>query len=274
MSTEADIIQNKRRWLARPNGMHDRIVRVLAIGLPALIGALAAVMILAPLAPRGEVSFLLDRNKVAVAEDRLKVNNAMYRGKDNKGRPFSLRAGEAVQRSASEPLVRLRDLEASILLEDGPAELSAATGRYQINEERVSVDGVVHFEATNGYRLDAQNVSVNLKTRAARGEGRVEGSDGRNSAAGSGVDIDIDNRRLVTNSRFSGTTPGGSLAGNSVMVDLIARRLESSGRVQGNIPGGSWSADRMIADLDERRLRLNGNVKLRLVPGQIRIPNP
>lgn len=274
MSTEADIVQNRRRYLARPGGTHDRVVRVLAIGLPALIGALAAVMILAPLAPRGEISFLLDRNKVAVADNRLSVNNAMYRGKDDKGRPFSLRAGEAVQRTASEPLVRLQDLRAQILLEDGPAELTANAGLYHLDQERVSVEGIVHFEAANGYRLDAQNVSVDLKTRQATGEGRIEGTDGRNTAEGTGLNVDIDGRRMTTNSRFSGTTPGGTFAGNSVMVDLKARRIESAGRVQGTVPGGSWSADRMVAELDQRRLRLNGNVKLRLVPGQLRVPKP
>jgi lipopolysaccharide export system protein LptC len=49
---------------------------------------LLAVMVLAPLAPRGEISFLLDRTKVAVVQDRLKVVSAMYRGADNKGRTF------------------------------------------------------------------------------------------------------------------------------------------------------------------------------------------
>ena len=274
MSTQADLVRSRRRALAKPGGTHDRIVRALVIGLPALIGALAAVMILAPLAPRGEVSFLLDRNKVAIAEDRLKVSNAMYRGKDDKGRPFALKAGEAVQRSASEPLVRLRDLEARILLDDGPAEVTAQAGVYRIDQERVSVEGLVHFEAANGYRLDAQNVSVDLKSRQATGEGRVAGSDGRNSAEGSGINVDVNNRRVSTDSRFQGSMPGGSFAGNSVMLDLNARRLESSGRVQGTIPGGTWSADRMIAELDQRRLRLNGNVKLRLVPGRLRIPKP
>ena len=35
------------------------------------------------------------RNKVEVIDERLRVDNAMYRGADDKGRPFSLTAGEA-----------------------------------------------------------------------------------------------------------------------------------------------------------------------------------
>ena len=55
----------------------------------ARVGLLAALMIITPLSPRGEVSFLLDRNTVSVIDERLSVDNAMYRGRDNDGRPFS-----------------------------------------------------------------------------------------------------------------------------------------------------------------------------------------
>ena len=53
------------------------------------VGVLAALMVITPLSPRGEISFLLDRNKVAVIDNRLRVDNALYRGADEQGRPFS-----------------------------------------------------------------------------------------------------------------------------------------------------------------------------------------
>ena len=96
--------------------------------LPALVGVVAAMMLITPLSPRGELSFLLDRNKVAIAEDRLRMDNALYRGVDASGRPFSLSAGDAVQVSNRVPLVEMRDLVARIVLPDGPAVLSAANG--------------------------------------------------------------------------------------------------------------------------------------------------
>jgi lipopolysaccharide export system protein LptC len=105
VSRQADQIRARRRAFALPGGSLDRTIRILAVALPALVGAVAATMLIAPLKPRGEVSFLLDRNKAAIAEDRLRVDDAMYRGRDNKDRPFSLTAGEAVQHSASVPLV-------------------------------------------------------------------------------------------------------------------------------------------------------------------------
>src|SRR5690349_9463846 len=105
MTATAENLRSRRQVFAAPGGSHDRLVRRLATLLPALIGVVAALMILTPLTPRGEVSFLLDRNKVAIAENRLSVDNAMYRGEDNKGRPFSVIAGEAIQQSSSVPIV-------------------------------------------------------------------------------------------------------------------------------------------------------------------------
>jgi len=149
-TSEARALRSRRQMLAAPGGSHDRLVRVLARVLPMGVGVIAALMIITPLSPRGEVSFLLDRNKVALIDERLSVDNAMYRGRDNQGRPFSLLAGDAVQRSSAEGLVRMRDLVAQLLLTEGPARLSAEGGVYDINKEVVSVNGPVRLTAADG----------------------------------------------------------------------------------------------------------------------------
>src|SRR6478736_2637028 len=159
MSQQADQIRDRRRAFAAPGGPLDRAVRVLAVALPALVGAVFAAMLIAPLSPRGEVSFILDRNKVAISNDRLRVDSAMYRGEDNRGRPFSLSAGEALQVSATDPVVQLRQLTARMLFPEGPAVLSAPTGSYDIMARKVAVDGSLNFVAADGYRLTASGVS-------------------------------------------------------------------------------------------------------------------
>lgn len=214
MTIQADELRNSRHAFAAPGGAHDRLIGRLAKLLPAEIGVIAALMIFTPLAPRGEVSFLLDRNKVAIAEDRLSVSNAMYRGQDTKGRPFSLTAGNAVQRSASKSVVRMNDLEARILLDQGPAVLSAQSGSYDIEQEKVAIDGLVQFTAADGYRMVARNVSIDLENKTLLGDGKVEGA----------------------------------------------------------IPAGTFSADRIVADLGERNIMLDGHARLRMAPGQLRMP--
>lgn len=175
MTAQADLIRSQRQHWAAPGGFHDRLVRTLAVVLPALVGALFAFMVLAPLSPRGEVSFLLDRNRVEVVEDRLRVESAMYRGKDNLGRPFSITAGYAVQHSSEVPIVAMRRLNARIMLDEGPAVLSANTGEYDIGEDEVRVLGPVVFSASDGYRMTASDVDVDLVTKRMASRGRVEG---------------------------------------------------------------------------------------------------
>src|SRR5690349_684352 len=118
MTAQADLIRDKRRHFAAPGGFHDRLIRMLRKVLPAAIGVIAAVMILAPFTQHGEISFLLDRNRVAVTGERIAVDKAMYRGQDNQGRPFSLTAGSAVQASPAIPIVEMKNLVGNIQLED------------------------------------------------------------------------------------------------------------------------------------------------------------
>ncbi|HEX7753538.1 MAG TPA: LPS export ABC transporter periplasmic protein LptC [Novosphingobium sp.] len=176
MTVQADQIRDRRRSFAKPGGSHDRLIRLLATWLPAAIGALAAVMIFSPLATRGEVSFLLDRNKVAITKERLRVDSATYRGLDNQDRAFVVTAGSAVQLSATVPVVQMRDLVARIMLQDGPAELSAPGGAYNYNDEKMRVTGNVNFRAADGYSMIARNVTIDLNQRRVTGDGGVEGA--------------------------------------------------------------------------------------------------
>jgi len=176
MTEAADRIRNQRRQWAAPGGSHDRLIRVLARWLPGAVGVVAAAMLLGPLFPRGEISFLLDRNKVATTEDRLVVEQAMYRGEDNEGRPFTVTAANAVQVSAADPVVRMEGLVARLLMKDGPAELAAQGGRYDYDREAVDVDGPVTFTAADGYRMTTGHVAIDLKGQRVLGNGGVNGA--------------------------------------------------------------------------------------------------
>lgn len=197
MTQAADIIRDKRRHWAAPGGSHDRKVRILAVWLPGLVGVVAAAMIVGPLFSGGELSFLLDRNKVAVTNERLRVNNAMYRGEDKEGRPFTLTAGSAVQVLAQEPIVWMDNLAARIRLTDGPAELTAVRGGYNYAAEMVDVIGPVVFTAADGYRITTANVSIDLKGRKVSGSGGVSGSIPAGTFSADQLSADLDNRILT-----------------------------------------------------------------------------
>ncbi len=202
-------MRTRRQHFAAPGGSHDKLIRFLVKALPIAVGVLAAFMVITPLSPRGEVSFLLDRTKVAVINERLRVNNAMYRGKDDKGEPFSLTAGEAVQKSAAEGIVRMKNLIARILLPDGPARIGAQAGTYNISSEVVSILGPLQVTAADGYDMTANDVSINLRTKQMAGDGGI-----------------------------TGTTPTGSFSANTIRADLPARTITLEGNARLSlIPG-------------------------------------
>ena len=94
----------KQHW-AVPGSKHDRIVRFAKIALPVSVGLLVAFLALVPLDRGSDVSFILDKNKVANAPERMRVDVARYTGEDKLGRPFTIVAQSAVQRSSDQPVV-------------------------------------------------------------------------------------------------------------------------------------------------------------------------
>ena len=197
------MLRNRRQHFAAPGGNHDRLIAWLARVLPIGIGIVAALMVITPLSPRGEVSFLLDRNKVQVIDQRLSVDNAMYRGRDDLGRPFSITAGEAVQRSSEEGIVRMEELNAQLLLPEGPARISAQGGAYSIDDEEVAIDGPVRMVAADGYVMVAEGVSINLQDR------QMSGTDG-----------------------VSGAIPAGAFSAREISADLSERTITLTGNAR------------------------------------------
>jgi len=175
MSFQAERQRGKRHVWAAPGSSHDRVVRPLKRLLPIAVGVLTAFLATAPFTHQSEVSFVLDKNKVEVARERMRITEALYRGEDSKGQPFSLRAGSAVQKSSQEPVVQLRDLAARILLNDGPAVLTAQQGAYDMEEENLDVRGPVQFQSAGGYRLTTRDVGIDLQARKMESRGRVDG---------------------------------------------------------------------------------------------------
>lgn len=197
MTVQADIIRSKRRSFAAPGGFHDRLVHFLARALPAAVGAMLAVMIISPLSPRGEISFLLDRRKVAVLEDRMQVSSAMYRGQDDEGRSFSITAGSAVQRTQTVPTIELDQLTARILLDDGPALLTAGKGAYDFGKEIVDIVGPINFQTADGYRMTATNVDIDLGRKLLKSRGPVEGRIPAGTFSADTISADLSERSVT-----------------------------------------------------------------------------
>lgn len=203
MSLAADRQRTARQHWAAPGGRHDRLIGFLKAALPAVVGVLAAILATAPFAQNREISFVLDKKKVDVASERLKVVEALYRGEDSNGQPFSLRAGSAVQKSSREPVVQLRDLEARLQIDGNASVVAAREGLYNMDREQMSVIGPIQFQSADGYRLTTRDVEINLKSR-----------------------------RLESKSRVDGRMPVGTFGADHLNADLKARTVTLNGKAR------------------------------------------
>jgi lipopolysaccharide export system protein LptC len=190
----------KRGWAA-PGGFHDWLMRLLKLVLPAGVGILLAYLLLSPLSKEKEISFLLDKNKVDTARERLKVQAAEYRGLDNQGRPFSIRAEQAVQAKSSVPVVDISGMAARIQLADGPAVIRADRGRYDMDKQTVDVLGPILVIAADGYRLETRDVAVDLNRHSLVGGSGVEGRMRLGRFTAGGMTVDLPQRRVVLTGR-------------------------------------------------------------------------
>ncbi len=204
MSEIARQERSRRQRRAAPGSAHDRLIAFLMVALPIGIGVLAAFLVMAPLFMRGDTSFVLDKNKVDVAQERMRLRAAEYRGQDAKGQPFVLDAGSAVQKSSAEPVVQMQQLAAAIRRPDGPARLTAPSGRYDMRSEQVDVNGPIRFRAADGYSLDTDGATVDLKTRRLQSDSPVTGTTSMGTFSGDRLDADLESRtvRLTGNARL------------------------------------------------------------------------
>lgn len=194
MTLAADQLARERvRW-AIPGSRWDRQVRVLKRALPIAAGAILFASLLMPLTARQEFSFILSRESVEMARERLRMERPMYRGEDSKGRSFSILAEQAVQRTSNSPVVELTGIEARLVMDDGVATVAAPSGRYDLEAEKLNVSGPVIFKRPDGFALETADVAVDLPTRRVTSVGRVSGRISLGSFSADRLDADVESR--------------------------------------------------------------------------------
>ena len=197
---QRDALLTPRQRAALPGSYRDTLFGVLRWLLPGLALLVLAAIIIWPLTKAREFSFLLAKDKVAMAEERLRIDRPVYRGETAKGEAFVLSAAGAVQRSSAVPIVELSDLRAKLQLSDGPLTVTAPSGRYFLDDDKLQVAGPVMLESTSGFSLDSQQ-----------------------------IDIDINARTVSTDTPVSGTVPLGSFRAGRLKADIRGRTVVLDG---------------------------------------------
>jgi lipopolysaccharide export system protein LptC len=188
----------KRHW-AEPGSRHDAVIRAVKFGLPILIVGLVILLAIAPFEQRGDVSFILDKNEVEQARERMRVEQARYIGEDNRGQKFLIVADRAVQPSSNVPVVAIEGVRARLDLTRGPLTIAALKGRYNLEREMVAVDGPIHIVGPDGYRLATRDVIVDLDKRTMNSTGQVSGTMPLGQFQAGSLSADLDERTVRLN---------------------------------------------------------------------------
>ena len=197
MSEAARLKHAREQHWAVPGSRHDKLVRAAKVALPSAVGVLIAFLALAPLDKDGDVSFILDKNKVDSAPERMRVEAARYTGQDDKGQNFEIVAQSAIQHRSDVPIVDIVGMAANLGLARGPVTIQASNGRYDLDRQQVAVSGPVRVNGPDDYRVETRDVTVDLKSRTMRSSGGVEGSTELGSFRANRMAVDLGERRMV-----------------------------------------------------------------------------
>jgi lipopolysaccharide export system protein LptC len=197
MSEAASRERAFRQTWAVPGSRHDKLVRFSKIALPCAVGVLGAFLLLAPFDQTGDVSFILDKNKVENAPERMRVESARYIGEDNRGQKFAISAEQAVQRRSDTPIVDLQGMLARLGLAQGPVTIAANRGQYDLDQQKVAINGPVRVVGPDGYRLETRDVNVDLKQQQVTSTGRLHGQMKLGQFTAARMRADLNSRTVV-----------------------------------------------------------------------------
>ncbi len=160
-------------------------------------GVLIAVLALAPLDRSGDVSFILDKNKVDSAPERMRVENARYSGTDKDGRTFQLSARKAIQPTSNVPFVDISGIMAELFLPQGTVKIAANAGRYALETHILTVPGGIRVVGPDNYRLETSHVTVDLAAKTLQSDGPVSGRTSLGPFRANHLSANLDERSVI-----------------------------------------------------------------------------
>jgi lipopolysaccharide export system protein LptC len=156
-------------------GARDKIVFALKWVLPAASALLLVGLVALPFLTKQDVSFLLSRDSIEKTPEVLRMEKPTYRGLDSHGRPFSITADRAIQKSSEDATVELQGLRADLKTATGDALLRADSGAFDLKKEQLRIAGNISVSRADGFMFKTRDALLDLPLRAAWGASGVSG---------------------------------------------------------------------------------------------------
>jgi len=149
--------------MASDAGLHSRIVGVLKVGLPLVaLGMLASIFLVQTDRFGGDLSF--SRGDIDALGKGLRITNPTFTGTTQGQDRFRFTAALVEPDAAPPERAKITTLAGEVALNNGPVvELEADSGDLHIPTERLDVAGNVRIRTSEGYRMAAEQATLDLR---------------------------------------------------------------------------------------------------------------
>jgi lipopolysaccharide export system protein LptC len=149
--------------MAADPGLHSRIVGILKVGLPLVaLGMLASIFLVQTDDSLGG-NIVFSQGDIDALGEGLKITNPTFTGTTAGQDRFRFTAALVEPDAAPPERARITTLAGEVALHNGPTvELEADTGDLHIPTERLDVAGDVRIRTSEGYRIHAEQATLDL----------------------------------------------------------------------------------------------------------------
>ncbi len=161
--------------MAQGRGLHSRLVAVLKVGLPLVALLLLASLFLIPPDDRLEGELVFSRGDIAALGSGLRITRPTFSGMTRDEDPFRFTADLVVPDAAPPTRAAVTGLSGTMEFEGGPGvSLASQTAELDLEASRIALEGAVRLETTDGYRMTAPAMDVDLGAGVLEAVGPVE----------------------------------------------------------------------------------------------------
>ncbi len=212
----------RRREIARAAAArHSRRVRRLKILLPVsgavIVAGIGLTMLVSALTPG------FDLGSVQLSSDGIVMDNPHISGHDAKNRSYEVTADRAVQSITDPKQVKLENISARINLGDGAwAAFTAGTGRYNGNNEHLSLDDRIAVETSDGYHATLKAAEIDLRGGTISSDTPIVFSSREATIKAGTLAVDENGRAIVFSDGVTMTINPGAFPRSSGAVEVPA----------------------------------------------------
>lgn len=161
--------------MAAGRGLHSRLVAILKVGLPLLALLLLASLFLISPDDGLEGELVFSQGDLAALGSGLRITRPTFSGMTRGEDPFRFTAELVVPDAAPPTRAEVTGLSGEIDFAGGPGvAVAAETAELDIEAQRMALDGAVRVETTDGYRVTAPAMDVDLRGGVLEAAGPVE----------------------------------------------------------------------------------------------------